>query len=419
MTQSLTVLRDVETASIMMRRYYRSVRETMRAMAGYLSKMQCWSAKKMLARHIWLDSMHADMLRSRTLNLRYPRVDVDDNADKSLVRILEKLPTVESDEHFLLSVYTVIKPEVLKSLKKYISGSDALDDAPSHIYLQRIIQELELQLQEYKDWQSIEHSYPDNKMKEWEKVLYDLLLQCGGIDGPDTNITQDESGYLQNSDYSVPMEGGRDPTWESAVMQVPPRPPQNMTEYRVWIAIDHANEVWAAETPAALIWEHKNMPWNLYMNAARWCYDEMRHAMMGEQRLASLGLNIGIDYPMVPDHWRAFRKKGLGALLLLLHGLEQSGPMNKSKFKKELSIANDFDGAQDCDYDWADESGHISIGLAWIKALYPKWSKEEIMKETTQLLTEWREWIQRHHREGTHGYEKFLERIEAKLSTQT
>src|SRR4051812_36971057 len=99
-----------------MRRYYRSVKETMRAMAGYLSKMQCWPAKKMLARHIWLDSMHADLLRSRTLNLRYPRVDVDDNVDQNLVRILEKLPTVESDEHFLLSVYCVIKPEILKSL---------------------------------------------------------------------------------------------------------------------------------------------------------------------------------------------------------------------------------------------------------------------------------------------------------------
>lgn len=101
-------------------------------------------------------------------------------------------------------------------------------------------------------------------------------------------------------------------------------------------------------------------------------------------------------------------------LLLLLHGLEQNGPRHKMNLRKTLSDANDFDGAQDCDYDWADESGHISFGLAWIKLVFPDWTKEQIVRETKEICEEWSEWIQSRHREGTHGYEKFMERIEAK-----
>ena len=100
--------------------------------------------------------------------------------------------------------------------------------------------------------------------------------------------------------------------------------------------------------------------------------------------------------------------------MLLLHGLEQNGPLHKSKLRNELSAVNDLSGAQDCDYDWADESNHISFGLAWIKAIRPDWNKEAIMAETQKLVTEWVAWIKQRHASGEHGYELFMERIEAK-----
>src|SRR5690606_24705070 len=124
----------------------------------------------------------------------------------------------------------------------------------------------------------------------------------------------------------------------------------------------------------------------------------------------------GTDYPMVPDHWRAFRTRGIPALVLLLHGLEQKGPLHKSRLKKELSERNDFEGAQDCDYDWADESNHITFGLEWIKVLYPTWSKARMMEETSRIVEEWKEWMAKRHQEGTHGYEKFMERIESRVA---
>ncbi|NOU73745.1 DUF455 family protein [Paenibacillus sp. LMG 31458] len=403
------LLRDVETASQMMRRYYCTVKETMRAMAGYLPTMKNWQAKKMLARHIWFDAMHADMLRSRTLDLRYPRVDVDNQSDSNLIRFLRHLPTAQSDEQFLVHIYYVLKPLLVEAFKDYMKETDPLDDAPSHAYLKRIVMELEEQLQEAAPLLDNLVKYTP-ELENSNKEFIDLFARCGAVHGPD----RDNGFIYPEKRYELPLEGGRDSSWEPAVMQVPPRDPQNSLEQRLWIAIDHANEVWACETAAAVIWEYEDMKWDLYYGAARWTYDEMRHAMMGEQRLKELGFEMGIDVPMVPDHWRAFRDRGILSIVLLLHGLEQKGPLHKSKLRNELFAVNDLNGAQDCDYDWADESNHISFGLSWIKAIRPEWDKERIMEETQQIVTEWVEWIQHRHESGTHGYEKFMERIEAK-----
>ncbi|MDF2671702.1 MAG: hypothetical protein K0R67_4008 [Paenibacillus sp.] len=415
------VLRDVNTTSEMMRRYYRIVKESMRAMSGYMVKMQSWPGKKMLAKHIWLDAAHADWLRSRALELRYPRVDVDEDSDRHLIRVLEKLPTAGSDVIFLTYLYEVIKPALLQSFQTYLSESDPLDDAPSHVYLNRIVPELQLELAEYQS--ILKQSQSGILLKlapsvEAKSFIAGVISACGGIEGPDQEPLSDaHQAYLTQPDYELPSEGAREPAWEPAIMQVPPRKPNNEVEERVWIAIDHANEVWASETPAALIWTYKGMPWSLYFNAARWCYDEMRHAMMGEQRLASMGFRIGIDYPMVPDHWRTYyTERGLKGLLLLLHGLEQKGPLNKAAKKVTLAEQNDLEGSQDCDYDWADESGHISFGLAWIKALFPHHSKEQIMAETQEIVGNWSAWIQRYHQEGLHQYDVFMERIEERAT---
>lgn len=410
-----TLFRDVETAGQTLRRYYRTVKETMRAMAGYLPKMCCWPGKKLLARHIWLDAMHADMLRSRTLELRYPRVDVDDNADLHLIRILDKLPTAPTDEHFLIGVYGAVKPLILHSLQQYVQGSDPLDDAPTIVFFRRIIDEMTMELEEFNAVMKEINMEESPEIVDWRDMLEQLIASCGGLDGPDREIDSKYASFLDKPDYQVPMEASRDLSWEQAVMQSPPRPPKNFVEKQIWVAIDHANELWAAETPAALIWEYKNMPWQLYFDAARWCYDEMRHSMMGVNRLSALGLEVGVDYPMVPDHWKAFRHRGLNYVMLLLHRLEQGGPKYKSRLREEFSEAGDFDAAQDCDYDWADESGHISYGLAWLKAVFPDWSKQQIIDEGNRMNDEWRGWIASHRQNGTHGYEKFMERIEKKV----
>ena len=72
--------------------------------------------------------------------------------------------------------------------------------------------------------------------------------------------------------------------------------------------------------------------------------------------------------------------------------------------------------AQDCDYDWADEAGHLRYGQEWIKTLFPTLPKEAIVRRTQREVELWKEWIADKHRTGQHGFEVFMPRIEAKCA---
>ena len=410
--------RDVEQASVLQRRLYRAIRETMRAMAGRIAGVAQWEAKKLLARHIWLDAEHADAIRQRVLELRFPRVDVDLQADKALNAVLAKIPSTHSDAEFLAGVYRVVKPAVLEALELYLKHSDRLDDAPSHRALRFVMEELHDQLHEFAAlWAYLPES-ERAQTAPWETWLRDALKEAGGVFGGDSGqALLARAGFSDRPRYAIPALPKRDPRWLPAVTQVPPRPPRTPQEQQVWVAIDHVNELWACELPAALIWHYDDQPWPLYRDTARWAYDEMRHAMMGERRLLAYGFEVGVDVPMVPDHWMGVAARGgLEAMVFVVHGLEQGGPKWKAQLKSDLWQMGDSSSSRDCDYDWADEAGHIRYGQDWIKALFPKLPKEAIIARTQREVTLWKEWIAEKHATGKSGYDVFLPRIEAKCA---
>jgi uncharacterized ferritin-like protein (DUF455 family) len=411
-------LQEVEQASALQRRLYRTIRETMRAMAGRICGVANWEAKKMLARHIWLDSEHAEGIRTRVLELRFPRVDVDLEVDKALMEVLAKLPSTRSDAEFLGGVYQIIKPAVLAALESYLRQSDPLDDAPSHRVLRFAVEELRDELAEFDVWWSMVPAAERERAAAWQAWLSDALEHAGSVFGKDSGSPLlERPGFSDRPRYTIPMMPARDPRWLPAVTQVPPRPPRDPQEQQVWVAIDHVNELWACELPAAFIWHHENMPWFLYRDTARWAYDEMRHAMMGERRLLAYGFEVGVDVPMVPDHWVGVcAERGLEAMLFVVHGLEQGGPKWKAQLTKELWKMGDPYSSQDCDYDWADEAGHIRYGQDWLKTLFPDMLKGEIIRRTQEEVALWKEWIADKHRSGNHGYDGFLVRIEEKCA---
>ena len=342
-TQVYPNLQDVEQASALQRRLYRVVRETMRAMAGRISGVANWEAKKLLARHIWLDAEHANTIRQRVLELRFPRVDVDLEVDQALCAVLEKLPATESDAEFLAGVYRVIKPAILAAVERYVQQSDSLDDAPSHRLMCPVVEELRDELREFE---ALWARFPADERAAaaaWEGWVGEALALAGGVFGQDSGQPLlARAGFSDRPRYTIAMMPRRDPRWLPAVTQVPPRPPRTPQEQQVWVAIDHVNELWACELPSAFIWHYENMPWALYYDTARWAYDEMRHAMMGERRLLAYGFEIGVDVPMVPDHWMGVAARGgLESMLFVVHGLEQGGPKWKAQLKSELWAMGD------------------------------------------------------------------------------
>ena len=409
-------LRSVEDASAWQRRLYRVIRETMRAMAGRLSGVGSWAAKKMVARHIWLDSENANALRERVLELRFPRVDVDLEVDQSLIAVLACLPSSQSDAEFLAGVYRVVKPAILDAARQYLRGTDKIADAPSHRNFCSLVLDLEEELAAFTEvWREFPEVERDAS-EEWCAWIRGALANAGEIVGSDSSAPLlERPGFSDRARYRISMIPKREPHWQTSGTQVPPRPPRSPEEQQVWVAIDHVNELWAAELPAALIWHYEGQSWELYRDTARWAYDEMRHSMLGERRLKAWGFEVGVDVPMVPDHWIGIGAiGGLDAMVFAVHGLEQGGPKWKAELKERLYGMGDPYSSQDCDYDWADEAGHIRYGQDWLKALFPDMPKSEIIRRTQEVVGDWKEWIAQRHRDGTHGYDAFLPRIEAR-----
>ena len=414
--QMLFNQQDVQQVTALQRRLYRTIRETMCAMSGRISGEGRWEAKKILAGHVWLDTEHANVLRQRVLELRFPVVDVDLDTDKSLIAVLANLPSTNTDAEFLAGVYHVIKPAILAALERYLTQSDSLDGAPSHRLMRPVMEELRDELVEFETvWAQIpavEHA----QAAAWEAWVRQALGAAGGVFAQDLGSPLlARMGFSGRLRYTTPMIHQRDPRWLPAVAQVPPRSPRTPQEQQVWVAIDHLNELWACELSSAFIWHHEGMLWALYYDTARWAYDDMRHTMMSERRLQAYGFDMGVDVQMVPDHWIGVASRGgLEPMHFVLHGLEQPGLKWKGLLKSKLWATGDPYGSKDCDYDWGDESGHIRYGQESLKALFPDLPKREMIARTKHEVEQWMDWIKEEHRTGHHGYGVFMPRIDAK-----
>jgi len=189
--------------------------------------------------------------------------------------------------------------------------------------------------------------------------------------------------------------------------------PEKFIERQVWQGINHVNEIWASEIPALVLWTWNDMPWEFYLDCARWAYDESRHSMMGEQRLKAWGFEAGVDYPVVADHYISVSGKGELAVLALLHAFETTGPAWKSGLKAEFESVGDTASSQDFDYDWADESIHLMYGHKWV--LHRLNGDLETLEDyKTEVRESWDRWLEQKHLEW--DYEPFKSRIEQKIA---
>ena len=410
--------RSVDDAARLLKRLYLAERETMRALGGRQMAVANWELKAATPRHMWHDSMHADALRNRVLELRYPRRDVEVGHDPDLVAFLDYLVRAESDAEFALGIYTVLKPAMIEAYHAYLAQADELNDAPSIYQITHIL------VDEQEHLTAIEPVLaglpPDEatSARSWVAHLQAHLTAIGGIlgDGPRSEVPA-TSGYADRPPYEVPTRAVRDPRFSPAVVESPMRPAVTQRERQVWYAIDHANEVWAAEVPGAFMWVYRDMPWNFYTDVARWSYDEMRHSLSGIRRLSTWGFELGVDYPMVGDPYHAILEKGgdLRDVLALLYYFEKDAPAHRQKTTRQFRAMEDMATTQDTDYDWADEAIHLRYGYTWLQHMLGD-EKERLPEVVARAGAMWDTWLAERWERGEDGYGPFMERIDARIA---
>jgi hypothetical protein len=407
--------RSVDDAARLLKRLYLTERETMRALGAKQLAVANWELKAATPRHLWHDSQHANALRERVLELRYPRRDVEVDHDPELTSFLDYLTRAQSDAEFACGIYQVLKPALIAAYGDYLAKADDLNDAPSIYQLKHILIDEREHLEEIAPVLAGLSADEVAAAQPWIEGLTAHLAAIGGIlgEGPKGEIPSDPR-YAGRPPYELPRRAVRDPRFSPAVVESPGRPATSPREQQVWYAIDHANEVWAAEVPGAFIWHFRDMPWNFYTDVARWSYDEMRHSLTGIRRLDAWGFEMGVDYPMVGDPYHAILEKGGGLLdvLALLYFFEKDAPANRQKTRKKFSAMEDTASTQDTDYDWADEAIHLKYGYTWLSHLFDS-DKEKLNEAVARAGEMWDTWLAERWERGEDGYGPFMERIDA------
>src|SRR5439155_21186824 len=133
-----------------LKRFYVAERQLMRLLAGWFVKTSPWELKFQLAEHMWQQSRSADALRSRVLEMRFPRRDVDKKFDPDVLSFTAELGKAGSLDEFLAGVYGVAFPALLGAYQDYLKRTDLLDDSPTVYQLRHIILDKQAQLDQMR-----------------------------------------------------------------------------------------------------------------------------------------------------------------------------------------------------------------------------------------------------------------------------
>jgi len=369
----------VNEASTILKRFYVMERELMRTLAVWMIDTPPVELKAQLAADMWQTSRHADELRTRVLELRYPRRDVDKKYDADVLALCAEVAKASDYRAFVAGVYGVILPALIADYEAYLARTDALDDAPTVYALRHILADKRAQVERMTVYVS--------KSAAWREYITRWIVAIGGIDGEREPLPKPEQHEcFGGAAHRIPAEVQRDPRFRPALFHLPHENKYDTAgaaawrriealdqrvAMQVWSAISHFNEIWAAEIPASVMWELPNETWDFYLDLARWIYDETRHSFMGYRAMQGWGWDVPALSPYGNALYNALApmpaKQRFALLYFYEEGLLRAG--TKQIEIKILESAGDDGSTHDMDYDWADEAIHVGYGFKWLRYL--------------------------------------------------
>jgi uncharacterized ferritin-like protein (DUF455 family) len=147
--------------------------------------------------------------------------------------------------------------------------------------------------------------------------------------------------------------------------------------------------VQAADSCASLLFEAPDMPWNFYFDLSRHLWDESRHAMFGEKKLADLGTTAaeaGLSS-------KAYAMRQTLAPLdryTALATQEADAFPGKHAGLKDALAHGDSVSAMAWSYDIADETQHVRFGNTWIPVMLEKTGEARSFEQVKEDAVRWR-----------------------------
>jgi hypothetical protein len=154
-------------------------------------------------------------------------------------------------------------------------------------------------------------------------------------------------------------------------------------------AINFLQEVQAADSCASILFESPDMPWDFFFDLSRHMWDEARHAMFGEAKLADFGTTAQAAGLSTKAYAMRQTLTPLDRYVALSTQEADAFP-GKHAGLKDAVAHNDTLSAKAWSYDIADETQHLRFGTRWIPVMIEKLNEPRSYEQVKNDACNWR-----------------------------
>jgi hypothetical protein len=333
-----------------------------------------YELKTGFSHHAYLCSEHVQALRTRVGEMREPPLGLEEIPHPALEMFFDEILAAPTTSGLLVGVYEKALPALDAAMKRHLTDTNLLTDAPSV----RVCRFARLELADMinfgaKSIACLVDAKARSAMAPWLALLDECLAAAGGLDGTEKSSGKSIARRYSATPYVYDPVPRRDERFQDlhnqgvnpeAFLYNPdyaPRPKALMMLFK------RLREIDVPEMMASIITQTKGKPWGYYRDMSRQLWDEARHAMMGEVGFVALGVDW--TQARITHNWSLRLNTECTPMErhAVLYFIEQ-GLMTKTgkRYEWEVGVESGLPlMATIQDYDWADEVLHAALGREW------------------------------------------------------
>jgi hypothetical protein len=382
---------SVEESAILLRRWGYLALALARRLGAKMTSLPEMEVKYGLGRHIWEDARLAQAIDARRNELRSNASLLTAAPDDDLEVVLDETLWAPDTASFLAAVYGVWKPALTAAFREYLARANPLAEAATERLMRHALADLDAQIA----WgraalEAVCAAGADRAAADrYAVAIAGLLERAGGIVGP-----EEKRGHgIERVRSATPFQPPETPERERkyGIICELPREYEEGEDYLIRMMRRRMNEIDVAELCATTLWDAEGKPLEYYVDLARHCFDECRHAMFGHAALNAEGIAAD-HFPLKRGNAIFFQKEAPMDRYIHLGVVIEQKKMKKTGKKAEWLYCRDEAQhplmATFQDFDWADEVYHVQMSRRWVKEFFDRdWQRVE--ERASEIEARW------------------------------
>jgi hypothetical protein len=377
---------SVEECARLVARFAAVKRQCVFIAAARMPDIEELELKAALAKSMWEDATHYQVLESRVSELRSNKAAVLKQLDYELGDCLWEILHSPGSLELCVGLFEVLVPAFCAAIRRYIAETQPLVDSPTIRLLKGILLEEEERLTLGARFVAVLKEQKNGEIiaKDWRLHCENFLMAARGVSGADSlpdGFSRPKPRASQS--YRATHDFARDERFTAIIPKIVPEvvrsdPLQTM----MWI---RREELCVAETVAAILYDWgDDLPTEAIVDLARQCWDETRHALFGQAALEQAGFPLQALESWVGFGMHALAVSPQKAFAHLSLAIEAGAMAHPGGKRGEWEFCRDVAKhplmATFQDFDWADEISHVKYGRKWIIEFYFKGNREGARK---------------------------------------